>query len=100
MRFKPKSKARTVRATRSGMAHFVLQPREVEAGQFPRRAEAFHARRIEDDGVARYHGEPGVQRWFVPELARPPAGAAERDEDLLRSRAAPVALEHVLAGGV
>src|SRR5262245_47143725 len=99
MRFSPKSKARTVRARPSGMSRFILQPREIEAEEFHRRRQPLLGRRVEEDGVARLHREPGVLRQLVLELARRPAGVAQRDQKLLRPLAAADRLEDVLRGG-
>src|SRR5207245_10272473 len=99
MRFRPKSKARTVRAARSGMSRFVLQPRVVEAEELHRRRQAFFGRRVEDDGVACFHGGPRVLRQLVLELAGRPAGVAEGHQHALGTFAAAYRLEDVLGRG-
>src|SRR6185369_9584367 len=99
IRFRPKSKARTVRPRRSGMSRFILQPREVEAEELHRRRQPLLGRSVEQDAVARLDREPGVLRQLVLELARGPARVAERDEQLLRALAAAHRFEYVLRGG-
>src|SRR5713226_445643 len=99
MRFKPKSKARTVRAARSGMSRFVLQPRVIEAEELHRRRQPLLGGRVEDDAVARLDGEPGILRQLVLELPAGPSGVAQGDQHLLRTLAAPDRLEDVLRGG-
>src|SRR5712672_244688 len=105
MRFRPKSKARTVctacpavRAPRSGMSRFVLQRREVEAEELHRRRQAFLGGRFEDDRVVRFDGEPGVLRDLVLQLTGGPPGVAQRDQHPLRALAASDRLENVLGG--
>src|SRR5688500_14582761 len=78
MRLRPKSKARTVVAARSGMSRFVLQPPEVDAEKLHRRRQPLLGRRLEDDAVGRLHREPGVLRELVLELPGRPAGVAQR----------------------
>src|SRR5262245_49703017 len=105
MRLRPKSKARTVRAwvlaerACSGMSRRVLQTRVAEAEQLHRGGQPLFGRRFEDDAVARLDGEPGVLRQLVLELARRPAGVAERDEQPLRTLAAPDRFQDVLRRG-
>src|ERR1044072_6183118 len=83
MRFRPKSKARTVRPRRSGMSRFILQPREVEAEELHRRRQPRLGRRVEENAVARLDREPGVLRQLVLQLARRPARVAPPAEKLL-----------------
>src|SRR5438874_10995837 len=77
IRFKPKSKARTVRAERSGMSCFILQARVVDAEQLHRLGEALFGRDVEEDRIARFDRQPGVLRELLLELARRPARIAE-----------------------
>src|SRR5438874_274113 len=107
MRFKPKSKASTVReelarakrSARSGMSRFVLQPRVVEAEKLHRSRQPLFGRRVEDDRVARLDRQPRVLRQLVLELSGRPAGIAEGDEHALGAFAAPDRFEDVLRGG-
>src|SRR5437764_9438203 len=99
MRLRPKSKARTVRAMRSGMSRFVLEPRVVEAEQLHRLSEPLVRRNVEEDRVLRFDGEPGVLRELLLELAGRPAGIAERHQYALRAFAAADRFENVLRGG-
>src|SRR4051812_46131292 len=99
IRFKPKSKARTVRARPSGMSCRVLQPRVVEAEQFHRLRQALLGRNVEEDRVFRLDGEPGVLRKLLLELSRRPAGVAERHQHALGTFAAADGFQDVLRRG-
>src|SRR4051812_22855598 len=96
MRLRPKSKARTVRAERSGMSCFVLETCVVDAEQLHRLWQALFGRGVEKDGVLRLNREPGVLRKLLLELAGRPAGIAQRHQHALRAIAAPDRLEDVL----
>src|SRR5512135_82327 len=84
---------------RSGMTRFVLQAGKIDAQQLHRRRQPLLDRRIEDDRVLGLDREPRVLRQLVLELARRPAGVAERHQDLGRAFAAADGLENVLGGG-
>src|SRR2546421_3922852 len=99
MRLRPKSKARTVRAVRSGMSRCVLEPRIVEAEQLHRLAEALLRRDVEQDRVFRFDGEPGVLRELLLELPGRPAGIAEGHQHALGAFAAADRFKDVLRGG-
>src|SRR5436309_404988 len=99
MRFKPKSKARTVRAARSGMSRFVLQPRVVDAKQLHRLGKALFGRYVEEDGIARFDREPRVLRKLLLELAGRPARVAEGHEHAFGALAAADRFKNVLGGG-
>src|SRR5947207_1341695 len=99
IRLRPKSRARTVREARSGMPGFVLQPREVEAQELHGGRQALVRWHVEEDGVARLDGEPGVLRELVLELPRRPAGVTERHEHARGAFAAADGFENVLRGG-
>src|SRR5690242_3225345 len=88
MRFKPKSKARTVRPRPSGMSRFVLQPREIDAEQLHRLRQTLFGRNVEEDCVLRFDGEPGVLRELLLQLAGRPPGIAERHQHALGAFAA------------
>src|SRR5258708_22021582 len=88
MRFRPKSKARTVRAARSGMSCFILQARLVDAQQLHRLAKALFGPDVEEDRVLRLDRYPRVLLQLLPELARRPAGIAERHPHARRAVAA------------
>src|SRR5690606_29988537 len=72
------------------------QERRIDAEEPERRLEALVDRRLEDDVGTGRHGEPRVARDLFLELARPPAGVAERHQHPLRPAAAGDGLEHVL----
>src|SRR4051812_24012781 len=95
IRFRPKSKARTVRAP-SGMSCFVLQPGVIHAEQLHRLRQPFFGRNVEEDRVLRFDRQPCVLRQLLLDLAGRPAGIAQRDEHALRAFAAPDGLEDVL----
>src|SRR5712671_6230803 len=99
MRLRPKSKARTVRAARSGMSCFIVQARVVDAEQLHRLRKALFGRDVEQDRVLRLDREPGVLRQLLLELAGGPAGIAERYQHALRAFAAADRFENVLRGG-
>src|SRR4051812_39374108 len=96
IRFTPKSKARTVRARPSGMSRRVLQPRVIEAEQLHCPGQALFGRNVEEDGVFRFDGQPGVLRQLLLELSRRPAGIAERNQHALGAFAASDGFEDIL----
>src|SRR5258708_11689418 len=98
MRFRPKSKAKTVRAARSGMSCLILQARLVDAEQLHRLRQALFGRGVEEDRVLRLDREPGVLRQLLLELAGRPAGIPERPQHGLRDFARADRLANVLRG--
>src|SRR5260221_2959585 len=95
MRLRPKSKARTVRAARSGMSCFIVQARVGDAEQLHRLCKALFCRDVEQDRVLRLDREPGVLRQLLLELAGRPAAKAERDQHALLAFPTRDRIEHV-----
>src|SRR4029079_15148626 len=99
MRFIPKSKARIVWITPSGMAGDAADDVLVDAEEAPRGAPALLVGQLEHDAGIYRHLHPGILLDLVLELARLPAGVAERDERILPALAARHGGEHIARGG-
>ena len=64
-----------------------------------RRFETFFGGDVEDDARIGFDRQPAVLRDFFFELARAPAGVAEREQEAFRTLAARDGFEHVFRGG-
>src|ERR1700689_4852981 len=99
IRRRPKSKARTPRATPSGMTCGETDARTVHAQQAPGRLPAIFERQLKHDALVDRQAEPGVVEHFTLQLAGIPAGIAERHERPVRAFAARNRRQHVTRSG-
>src|SRR5450830_886196 len=99
MRFKPKSKARSVSTEScSGPAEIAAEHDRVDAQQGQRCSEALLHRQVEDDGWIGFDGQPAVAAEFFFQLTGAPARTTQADQHLLRPVAVSDCFQHVFGG--
>src|SRR5450830_1627404 len=85
MRFKPKSKARSVSTTISGATEVAAKHDRIDAQQGQRSGKALFHRQVKNDGGISLDREPAIGCQLAFELTGAPAGTAQTNEHLWRT---------------
>src|SRR5450830_304153 len=100
MRFKPKSKARSVSTNAgSGATEIAAEHDRVDAQQGQCGGEALLHRQIENDGRIGLDRQPAIAAQLFFQLAGAPARTTEADQHLLRAVAMGDGFEHIFGSG-